>query len=136
MNTYIPPSLIHDKYSTWHRDRLQEISLKYKSLYMTDIDKLIYKPEIEGYRLWIEHDYKRPIAAMDLKWDFMNDIPTNGEKMIYNWLENKGLPCYIIYINEEFTKFEIKRKEQSMIFTEIEYAEWLLSLRFYNYQGI
>ena len=131
-----PPSTIHDKYSEWHLNHLRGIDIKYKKLYMSDVDSLIYKPEIEGYRLWVEHDYKKPVAAIDLKWDFTEDSISDGEEIIYNWLESKGLPCYVVYINVDFTKFEINRKGQSMICTEIEYADWLISLRYYNYQGI
>ena len=134
-----PASLIHDKYSEWHYNHLMAINYeKYKYLGLADIDNLIYKPEVEGYRLWIEHDFKKPLAAMDLKWEGGIDSITKGEVIIYNWLEDKKLPCYIVFITFDFLEFRIKRWITSVErkLNEIEYADWLLSLRYYNYSGL
>jgi len=115
-----PNSEIHAKYSDWHYNLVNK-DIKYKRLYMSDID-----------RLWIEHNYNgNPcVAVIDLKWSDSEDGMTSAEKCIYDWFESKGARYYIVFINRDFSIFRVQdSKNEILIFNEIEYADWLLSLR-------
>jgi len=114
-------SNIHNKYSDWHW-RMIDKDEKYRRLYVCDID-----------RIWIEYDFKKEsvVAVIDIKYENTNDGLTPTEKGIYDWFMNNGVGCFIVYINREFTKFRVVslRDRKEKIFGEIEYADWLLSLR-------
>ena len=114
---------IHQKYSDWHWQLVKKDE-KYKRLYVADID-----------RLWIEYSFEKKavVAIMDVKYSNLEkpDGVTATEKGIYDDFEAKGYPVYIVFINKDFSRFNVFRyisggKRQ---FTDIEYADWLLSLR-------
>lgn len=119
-------SLIHDRYSDWHW-RLVDKSDKYKKLYVADID-----------RLWLEYSFDKEavLAVIDLKWEYSEDGVTSTEKGIYNWFQSVGVNCYIVFVNQEFTKFRVVNYQSNTecVYTDIEYADWLLSLRGKRYQ--
>lgn len=114
---------IHQRYSDWHWE-LSKLDAKYKRLYVADID-----------RLWIEYsfDLKAVVAIMDIKYSNGNiqDGVTATEKGIYDDFESKGYPVYIVYINKFFKDFNVSRyvSGEKRKFSDIEYANWLLSLR-------
>ena len=120
-----PNSTIHAAYSDWHW-QLRQIDKKYKRLYTADID-----------RLWIEYDFKRDaiVAVIDIKWLASQDGLTATEKGIYNWFEKRGARTYTVYINKDFTLFKtINSRGVIREYSDIEYADWLLSLRTAKYK--
>lgn len=115
-----PNSELHNKYSDWHW-KLTEKDEKYKRLYVADID-----------RLWIEYDFdsEEIVGVIDIKWDDSIDTLTPTENGIYNWFRRHGVRVYTVYINKNFTKFRVvNNKGKEIVFSEYEYANWLLSWR-------
>lgn len=113
-------SEIHNRYSDWHWSMVNKDD-RYKRLYVSDVD-----------RLWFEYDFNKNevVAVIDIKWLGVELGMTSTEKGIYEWLEKAGAKIYIVFINKDFTKFQVHNmKGQSKQFTETEYADWLLRLR-------
>jgi hypothetical protein len=113
-------SEIHSLYSDWHW-KLIEIDDKYRRLYVSDID-----------RLWIEYDFRRDsiVAVVDLKWEGSGDVMTPTEEGIRRWFESKGARYYVVYITYDFKHFRVVNSAGLECHKEeIEYADWLLSLR-------
>jgi len=98
-----------------------EIDIKYKCLHMTDIDRLTFE---------IDKNNKNNIIMMiDIKYNYSKDIITFTKRIIYDTLQEKICPVYICYIDQDFKKFRVVnyKNNKEKIFTEIEYADWLLS---------
>lgn len=116
-----PPSTIHDKYSDWHW-QLTKIDPKYRRLYVGDID-----------RLWLEYSFSREavIAAFDIKWDGSEDSGlTATTKGIFEWLEKNGCKVYTVFITKNFETFKVADSSGFILsMTQLQYADWLLSLR-------
>jgi len=115
-----PNSDIHNKYSDFHWG-LIEYDNRYKKLYTCDID-----------RLWIEYDFKKEeiVGILDIKYDENIDSLTPTENGVYKWFNKKGIRVFIVFINRAFTKFRIvNEKGEEKLFNEIQYADFLLSLR-------
>jgi len=106
------PSDLHDKFSDWHWKKCA------RGAYLTDID-----------RIWMEQREGKPVAIYDLKKETKNtsDPPTRTEIIAANWFEEKGVPYYLVYIREDFTKFILYRhlKRKRRIFTENEMINWI-----------
>jgi len=85
-------SRLKDKYSDWHwqngRFRRDD--------FLTDID-----------RIWVEVRGENPIAVFDIKEPGAET--TWAESKVYNWLENKGLPVFIINTTQAFQNFKVMR---------------------------
>jgi len=118
-----PNSEIHNQYSDWHYGLIKD-NPKYKRLYVADID-----------RLWLEYDFTKEaiVAVFDIKWKGGADTGfSSTEKGIYDWFILHGCPVYIVFINREFTIFEVHSYENPLevkTYTSVTYADWLLSLR-------
>ncbi len=115
-----PNSKIHDLYSDWHYQLIRKDE-KYRRLYVADID-----------RLWIEYDFtsEEIVGVIDIKWEGSGDTLTPTEEGIYQWFRKRGVDVYTVYIAENFALFRvINNSNNQRIFTELEYANWLLSLR-------
>ena len=115
-----PNSKIHELYSDFHW-KLIELDDRYKRLYTSDID-----------RLWLEYDFERRevVGVLDIKWMDSGDTITSTENGVYEWFVKKNVRIFIVYINKEFTKFQvINERGIEKVFNPIQYAEFLLSLR-------
>ena len=115
-----PNSKIHELYSDFHW-KLIELDDRYKRLYTSDID-----------RLWLEYDFERKevVGVLDIKWMDSGDTVTPTENGIYEWFVKNNVRIFIVYIDKEFTKFKvINEKGIEKEFNQIQYAEFLLSLR-------
>lgn len=113
-------SEIHNRYSDWHY-KLIEIDDKYKTLYACDID-----------RLWIEYDFKRKavLCVIDIKWEGGLDSISPTEKGVYDWFRERGIDCYIVYINADFSCFTVHDMYGAKYkMSDMQYANWLLSKR-------
>ena len=114
---------IHDRYSNWHW-KLAEKNEEYKSLFMSDIDRIFVEVDIDGNAV---------LAAFDLKYDNGYDNVSSTEEVLYKWLDKVGVRCYIVYISQDFSNFKVLRFADNKIvnMTEQEYANWLVKLRKY-----
>jgi len=118
-----PNSEIHNRYSDWHYG-LVKSNPKYKRLYVADID-----------RIWLEYDFRLQaiVGVFDIKWQGGIDKGyTSTEKGIYDWFALHKVKVFIVYINKEFTSFEVhnySNPEDVKSFASIQYADFLLSLR-------
>lgn len=113
-------SKIHDIYSDFHW-KLIELGDIYRQLYVSDID-----------RMWIEFDLTQNtiVGVIDIKWENLGDTITPTEDGIYNWFRKQGVRVFIVYINENFTKFTtVNEKGIRKEFNQLQYADFLLSLR-------
>jgi len=115
-------SQLHGEYSHWHYG-LREKGEKYKSLCLTDID-----------RLWVEVDVKRGsiVGVVDIKkHEGKDEEPTISEKIIYNWFNDRLVRVYIVFIHKNFEKFTVRnfRTGEEETLTRREYADWLLYWR-------
>lgn len=118
-----PNSNLHNQYSDWHWNLIKKDS-KYKKLYVSDID-----------RLWIEYDFEKGeiVGVIDIKKEELLDSLTPTEKGIYQWFEKYNVKVFIVFINENFTRFTvINGKGRAIILESLEYADFLLSLRNFN----
>lgn len=106
------PSDLHDKFSDWHWEKCD------RGAYMTDLD-----------RVWMEQRSDEPVAIYDLKKESGDtfDPPTRTEIIAAEWFEEKGVPYYLVYIREDFTKFILYRHltRKRRIFTENEMINWI-----------
>jgi len=110
-----PPSRLKDKYSDWHwRDQRFK-----RDALLTDID-----------RLWVQvrDGNPEPVAVFDLK-ERGAEI-TWTEKVVYDWIEEKGLPVYIVWTEDSFTNFKIRRWKNgaTKYFDQEEYIEFINNL--------
>lgn len=115
-----PNSDIHGKYSDFHWNLIKE-DIKYKKLYVADID-----------RLWIEYDFFRcaVVGVFDIKYEDTSDTLTPTEKGIYEWFQSKNVRVFLVYISRDFERFRvINETGNEIILDKIQYAEFLLSLR-------
>lgn len=115
-----PNSDLHNKYSDWHWNLIKKND-KYKKLYVSDID-----------RLWLEYDFGKNavVGVLDIKKEESMDSITATEKGTYDWFERMGVKVYTVFINSDFTRFTvINCKGKTIILEELEYADFLLSLR-------
>ena len=84
-------------------------------------------------RMFIEFDLygEDVVGAFDLKWANSGDTITATEKGIYDWHIKHDCPVYIVYISRDFSSFRVFKYRAGEIgrFTELAYADWLLSLR-------
>jgi hypothetical protein len=86
------PSNLNNKYSDWHwRDTRFN-----RDDFLTDID-----------RIWVEVRGENPIAAFDIKEPTAETTPM--ESKVYNWLENKGLPVFIVSTTQVLENFRVTR---------------------------
>ena len=112
MGKYTPSSL-NNKYSDWHwRD-----SRFSRQVYLTDVD-----------RIWVEIRKGKPVAAFDIKEPSAGT--TWAETVVYDWLENKGLPVYIVSTSEGFKKFIVRSwsNEATRYFNQEQYINWVNNL--------
>ena len=113
-------SNIHERYSDWHYQLIKQDE-KYKQLYCCDVD-----------RIWIEVDFKGEavVAVLDLKYDDGPDFTSPAEKLLFNWLKEKGARVYIVWISQCFTRFRVVNdRGQEKEFNSIGFANWLLYSR-------
>ena len=89
---------------------------------MTDIDRV-------WMRVWMEQRSDEPVAIYDLKKESgdASDPPTRTEIIAANWFEEHGVPYYLVYIREDFSKFILYRHltRRRTIFTENEMIDWI-----------
>ncbi len=105
-----PSSKIHDLYSNFHWNKCG------KHAVMTDVD-----------RIWFEMEAGKPIAAIDLKWLASDDRMTATEYNMAEWFESHGVPWYTIWINKDFTYFEVTRHRTraTKSMSQNEYIVWV-----------
>lgn len=115
-------SPIHSWYSDWHWN-LTRIKPEYKTLYVSDID-----------RIWIEYDLRgnEMIGVFDLKVKgFYDRAISPTEKAIYDWFLKQGVKVYIVYIKMKEKVFQVinYKTGEEKILEDLEYADFLLQIR-------
>jgi hypothetical protein len=112
-------SELHNWYSDWHWERCDRDS------WVTDID-----------RVWVEMGKRDPIAVMDIKTltDFENGA-TFQEKLLMDWFEAHGVPCYVVGIGRDegrAVEFRVLRWQSNQMRKMMpeEYVEWIDRRRF------
>jgi len=111
-----PKSRLRDKYSDWH---WQDPRFK-RDAFLSDVD---------GIWVEIRDGSPRIVCAMDLK-EPGAEI-TWAEGIVYNWLEEKAVPVYIVFTTEELKFFTVKRcsNGKTVRFNQEQYIEWDNNLR-------
>ncbi len=106
-----PKSEFLNSYSDWHWQRCERWAC------LSDID-----------RIFIEVRKMKPIIATDIKRE--EDKVTPTEEALYNWLEAKGLPVFIVQSNFDFQHFKVTRFKTGEVrnWTNWEYMDWLNKL--------
>ena len=117
---------IHDRYSDWHW-KLAEKKEEYKTLFMSDIDRVFVEIDLDGNAV---------LAAFDIKYDEGIDHVSKTEEVLYKWLEKVGVRCYVVYISQNFSNFKVLRyvDNKTINMTAEQYADWLVKLRKYLIQ--
>jgi hypothetical protein len=104
----IPQSKIHEKFSEWHKKHCK------KNATLTDAD-----------RIWFQIRTGQPKAVFDLKYPKTDPGLTYSEKVLYQWFEEKGVPCYIIEMAGDEGPFNVKRLNWECAFSSEEMAIWI-----------